>query len=578
MTSVLHQPRFNSHRSTPQSLGTSLLLGLFAVVITYTALETASAVEPGPATPPDRDALLAFAQETLTFDAFCFTGDQFPACRFEHPERVEKLIGRTTLKVTWYDTQGNIVTAPRKEAGRYAAVVEIQRPGCVSKRFFTLYHLEGNARWNLRAVGTALTLPKGAAIEPTVLQSQSEDVDDLATRTLTAALKKDPAAAALLAGLHDLSELRRTGKTTDGDRASHRERQWWVDFKRKYYGYDKLYPNRFVCPRPLEGKPAPVVRAGTLAEAGMKADAVTTINAACEDWARTNGTGFGMCVVRRGVIVVNTGYGQYQGKPVTATTPAVLASATKFLDAILLLEMIDQGLIRLDDPIDKYAPALRGIKVERAMTIRDLYLHTCGLTGHDGDTWPDLEEVVADMYPALEVGARHRYQGMGLALGSKFMEMLSGEALPYLYQNHLFQPLGCSQSRAEFAAFGSSSIPLDLARIGQMMLNGGSYGDQRFFSPQAVAQMMPVPGKDRFEPDRSVRWGVGIKQLDIDALSEKAYGHPGATGSFLVIDPERQLVIAHARMSEGGSFQTFLKQKAAVIAAVVAAIEPLDKR
>jgi hypothetical protein len=74
-----------------------------------------------------------------------------------------------------------------------------------------------------------------------VLQSQSEDAEDLATRTLTAALKKDPAAAALLAGLHDPSQLRRAGKTTDADRASHRERQWWVDFKHKYYGYDKLY-------------------------------------------------------------------------------------------------------------------------------------------------------------------------------------------------------------------------------------------------------------------------------------------------------------------------------------------------
>jgi CubicO group peptidase (beta-lactamase class C family) len=233
----------------------------------------------------------------------------------------------------------------------------------------------------------------------------------------------------------------------------------------------------------------------------------------------------------------------------------------------------NEGLIDLDDPVEKHVPALRGVRVKRAMTVRDLYLHTCGFSGHDGDTWPDLEEVVADMYPALEVGVRHQYQGMGHALASKIMEMKSGEALPYLYRNHLFRPLGCTHTRAEFSAFGSRGTALDLARIGQMMLNGGSYGGQRFFGPETLAKMMPVPGKDRLGPDRTIRWGVGIKQLDSDGLSASAYGRSGATGSFLVIDPERQLVIAHTRMSEGNSYKEFLKQKARVIAAVVAAIE-----
>jgi CubicO group peptidase (beta-lactamase class C family) len=342
--------------------------------------------------------------------------------------------------------------------------------------------------------------------------------------------------------------------------------------------YDKRYPDRFVCPRPLEGKPAPIVRPGTPAEAGMKPDAVNRIDTACEAWLKENDVGFGLCVVRRGVIVLHKGYGQSQGKPVTVNTPAVLASTTKFLSAILLLEMIDQGLIRLDDRVSKYVSALRGISVPRAMTIRDLYMHTCGFTGHEGDSWPDLEEVVADMYPALEVGVRHHYQGTGLALASKIMEMMSGEALPYLYRNHLFRPLGCTQTRADYSAFGSWSVPLNLARIGQMMLNGGVYGDKRFFRPQTLAQMMPVAGKDRIGPDSSIRWGIGIKVLDNDGLSDKAFGHSGATSSVWVIDPQHEMVIAHTRTSGGPSYQKFLKQKARGIAAILAAIDPAEAR
>jgi CubicO group peptidase (beta-lactamase class C family) len=345
----------------------------------------------------------------------------------------------------------------------------------------------------------------------------------------------------------------------------------------------------------MKEKPAPVVHEGTMAEAGMKADALDTIDAACAAWAKENGNGFSMCVVHRGVIVLNRGYGQtdlqqvttldaakFLGgpnrQPVTAATPGILASTTKFLNAVLLLEMIDQDLLRMEDPVDKHVAALNDVAAKRPVTIRDLYLHTAGFTTQDGDMFPDLEERIADMYPILEGGAPHRYQGTGLALASKIMEMKTGEALPYLYQNHLFKPLGCTQSRAEYSAYGTSSVALDLARIGQMLLNGGAYGDQRFFRPETLAQMMPVAGKDRIGDDKTIRWGVGIKQFDSDGLSDKAFGHGGGSGSFLVIDPQHELVIAHTRLSEGRSFEQFLKQRARVLAAVIGAIDTPKKR
>jgi CubicO group peptidase (beta-lactamase class C family) len=111
----------------------------------------------------------------------------------------------------------------------------------------------------------------------------------------------------------------------------------------------------------------------------MKPNAEPIIDAACGSWAKENPAGFGMDV-RRGVVLFNKGYGQTDGKPATADTPAILASLTKFLWAILLLEMVDQSLLDLDDPVDRHIPTLRGIKVRRAMTIRDLYMHTCGFS------------------------------------------------------------------------------------------------------------------------------------------------------------------------------------------------------
>ena len=526
---------------------------------------------------PDREAILAFVREPLRFDSFIFNGDQFPACDFEHPAKVEKLIGRYTLKTTWYNDAPDIVTRPGKEAGRYAAVVEIQSAVRTSRRFFTLYHLAGNGKWTINAVDTALTLPPGTGIEPDIVKSQRDDIDHLSTKALSAALKNDRDGASMLAGMRDLSLLRRTGKLAETDHASYRDRQWWVDFKRKYYGYDKLYPNRFICPKPLAGKPAATIRSGTPAEAGMKADAVAAIESAAETWVKENGTGFGLCVLRHGVIVVNKGYGRWQGKAVSPEMPAEMASTTKLFNAICLLEMVDQGLIGFEEPVEKYSSALQGVKVKRSMTVRDLYLHLAGFSGNEGDTWPDMEEVIADMYPALEVGVRHQYQAVGHVLASKIMEMMSGEAMPYFYQNHLYRPLGCANSKFNYPATGSSGTAIDMARIGQMLLNGGSYGDKYFFSPKTLAQMMPIPGKDRFPPDQTLRWGVGIKTLDADGLSDQAFGHSGGSGSLLMIDPKSDLVIAVARNAEGVAFSLFLKQRAKLIGAVLAAIDRTEK-
>jgi CubicO group peptidase (beta-lactamase class C family) len=515
----------------------------------------------------------AFADELFRFDPFVFSGDQFPPGAFVRPEIVERLIGHHQTKITFLDAAGRPVAAPTKDAGRYAAIVEIAHGDRISKRFFTLYHVAGNGREKAAATGATLSLPRGAGVDPDLLPGQADDVDRLTTKAIVEAMRHDPAGAALLAGLHDLALDRKAGNAKLEDRAGDRERQWWVDFRRRHYGFDKLHPEPFVCPRSLEGKPAPVVRTGTLADAGMKPDAIETIDAACKAWIKENPAGFAICVVRRGIVVFHKAYGESNGKAVTTETSAILASLTKFLNAILLLEFIDQGLINLDDPVAKHVPALRGIRVSRSMTIRDLYMHTCGFTSSDGDTWPDLEEVVADMVPTLEVGVKHQYQGMGLSLASKIMENKSGEALPYLYRNHLFAPLGCDRTRADLSSFGSTGITMDLAKIGQMMLNGGAYGDKRFFSAKTHAQMLPIPGKDRIGPDKTVRWGIGIKQFDSDNLSDEAYGHAGAGGPFIVVDPTRELVIAHIRHSEGSAFKTFLEQKGRVISAITAAIK-----
>ncbi len=502
----------------------------------------------------------AFVARPVVFERFCFDGAEFPRCDFDQPDAVRALIGPYETRASFFDAAGKPVSQAAKP-GRYAAVVEIRHGGKVSKRFATLCRADA-AR---------------TGVDGDVMESRRAEIVPPAPDKWAPPPPGDAHDAVIATGLFDLTALKRAGKPLPADTLITLDRQWWVEFKRRYYGLDKLYPDAFVSPHLLEGDPAPVVRDGSLAEAGMKPDAVERIDRAFAEWVRETHIGCGLVVVRRGVKVIDRAWGAQssgpnKGEPFTPETRAPLMSTTKFLTAILLSEFMDQGLIGIDDPVERHVPALRGVPVSETVTVRDLFLHTAGFTGHWGDMLHDLEEVVADLYPTLEVHKVHRYQGVGHALAGKIMESISGEVIPRLFDNHLFGPLGLKDMASDRTCYGSWGTARDLAVIGQMMLNGGAYGDRLFTGVDSIWQLMPIRGRDRFEPDRSVRWGVGSKLPDSDGLSESHYGHSGAGGCFLMVDPEHEMVFAHTRFDEG-DYTDYLRRRGVVFKAIFDAME-----
>lgn len=518
----------------------------------------------------------AFVAQPIKFEQFVFYGDDFPKFDFADPATVKRLIGPYELKATFYDAGGREAAAP-KALGRYAAMVEVKYAQRTTRRFVTLCRTDLRSKPQ-EGLGGRAAFQNDTNIDRRVLEDRAAELGPAEVDSLGGVPLPGAVQAVLSAGLYDLSALKAARKQLPTDSLRTLDRQWWVTFKRHYYGYDKLYPNPFVCPAEFKGKAAAFVHKGQLSEAGIKEAAVEAIDRAAEVWVKESGIGFNLCVVRHGVIVVNTGYGTKASGPqkderYTSETAGPLASTTKFLSGILFAEFADQGLIDFDQSPGKYVSILNGPALPRVPTLRDMYIHIAGLSGHWGDLLPDTEERLADLFPHLQVGAKHEYEGVSLALGGKIMEMISGECIPRLYQKHLFGPLGCTGTQAELTSYGSMSTALDLARIGQMMVNGGRYGTKQFLSRRTIEKMMPIPGRDRYDPDKTVRWGIGIKQFDIDGLSERAYGHPGASGSFVVVDPARDLVIAMTRYEEGGAFKDFLQKKGVFIKTILDQIQ-----
>ncbi len=500
-----------------------------------------------------------FVEAELAFDGFVFSGDGFPECDFKQPGVVERLIGPYETEATYYDADYNEVTKADK-VGRYGAVVSIRaEQGRTYTRYVTLFRSPEPWHWWMRELKGELKgevgLPEQLGIDRNVAEAQRTHVNEMFNRALAEYCEQNRGSAIALAGLYETKPDATEASIYDSPEA--RNRQWWVTMKRKLNGNDKRFAKEFVCPGVVEGSPAPVVRTGTLEEAGMKPDTVEKIDAVLNEWAANSDEAFIACVLRNGVIVLHKAYGLRDGKSMTTDTKSWMASLTKLLHGTCMMLLVDQGLIDLDASVDAYLPEFAGIEVERPMTLRHMVTHTAGMWRHWGDDVADLEHRTAECYPYLNVGTKLEYNGMSLALASKVIEQITGESLPAFYRKHLIDPLGMSNTDVTNSSYNARSTALDMAKLGQMLLNAGAYGKERFFSEQTLEKMLPtkipIAGGALVDMVR----GVGCTWTKGPGLSERTFTHGSASKSVLLVDPVNKLVISMTRNGYGKNFEEY---------------------
>ena len=94
-------------------------------------------------------------------------------------------------------------------------------------------------------------------------------------------------------------------------------------------------------------------------------------------------------------------------------------------------------------------------------------------------------------------------------------------------------------------AAGLFSTADELASIGQMFCNGGSFRGHRFLKPETIRRFawQMQPGHARGMGWQKPAGGKAKKSIAPGAASAYAFGHTGHTGSLLWIDPRKELVV-----------------------------------
>jgi CubicO group peptidase (beta-lactamase class C family) len=168
-----------------------------------------------------------------------------------------------------------------------------------------------------------------------------------------------------------------------------------------------------------------------------------------------------------------------RGTPMTDDTIFRIYSMTKPIVSVALMQLYEQGLFQLEDPVSKYIPSWENLRVydagvyphfqtvpcQRPMTVRDLLSHQAGLTApasqgthvdaayrevgisskigreNVGATLQDLVDALAKLPLDYSPGTHWLYS-QSVDIVGYLVQLLSGQRLDQYLQEHILAPLG----------------------------------------------------------------------------------------------------------------------------------------
>jgi serine beta-lactamase-like protein LACTB, mitochondrial len=289
--------------------------------------------------------------------------------------------------------------------------------------------------------------------------------------------------------------------------------------------------------------------------------------------------GLAVAVAVDGHLVYAEGFGYAdleERVPAWPTTKFRIGSISKTLTAAALMQLVEQGKVDLDAPVQKYVPSFpdKGAKI----TSRMLGGHLAGIRHYKGDEFL-ISQHYNSVLDGLKIfendplisppGTEFHYSSYGFDLLSAVIESASGENFLDYMQRHVFTPLGLIdtmpdenseiiEQRSRFydlnkngadenapyvdnsykwAGGGFLSTPEDLVRFGLALLHPGFLTEDSLrllFTSQKTTS-----GK---ETGYGIGWFVGKSQS-----GQRIYQHSGGSvggTSQLILYPDSGVVVA----------------------------------
>jgi CubicO group peptidase (beta-lactamase class C family) len=158
------------------------------------------------------------------------------------------------------------------------------------------------------------------------------------------------------------------------------------------------------------------------------------------------------------------GYSDIELKiPATSRTVFGIGSITKLFTATMLMQLRDQGKLRLDDPVEKYLP---GFKIKSrfadsgSITFRQIASHVGGLPSEaplgywNTCIFPSITEIMKSLesieltFPPM---TKLKYSNLGYAILGHALESIADTSYVQYVTDHILKPLGMNETCFNFS-------------------------------------------------------------------------------------------------------------------------------
>jgi CubicO group peptidase (beta-lactamase class C family) len=187
-----------------------------------------------------------------------------------------------------------------------------------------------------------------------------------------------------------------------------------------------------------------------------KATEIDKLMQTYNDYGRFNGM---VLVAENGKVIFNKGYGlanmewEVPNKP---DTKFRLASITKQFTSMLIMQLVEEGKIKLDAKITDYLPEYRKDTGDK-VTIHHLLTHTSGIPSYtnspdwrgQGQIKHTVDEMVKEYCSGdfeFEPGTKYSYNNSGYFLLGAIIEKVAGKSYETVLKEKIFDPIGMENS------------------------------------------------------------------------------------------------------------------------------------
>lgn len=284
--------------------------------------------------------------------------------------------------------------------------------------------------------------------------------------------------------------------------------------------------------------------------------------------------GLSIAIVDKNQVLFSKSYGKDgNDKAIISSTPFAIASLSKAFTAMAVMQLVEAGKIKLDEPLKKYIPSFKMADARADhITVRQFLNQTSGLSDvvypeltfkHQPASTGNTIDNLKDVELADKPGEKFHYHNPNYHVMAHLVEVISQEKFEDYLQKHIFTPMQMTHTSAYHSTFefqkhipkgnifvfgqpvklaepnwfiegsaGLVSTTSDLAKWLMLYMNKGEYKGQRLLSEKGIETMFSRPTNSSYglgwfvDPQKNVShsgvfWTYQAEQM---ILTKEGYG------------------------------------------------------